>query len=143
MTIMNTVKKQLANLGLMLLTLVSLVFVHAQDIVPGTEVLLTDLSSETIVGHGQVEAGVLNLRLIDETGGFFLYFIFPDGQVATHQGQITQELIGVFTDAGDLLDFTTVLAARGGIQLNVIRTDGTNLNPSLPSNDGQLTQPGS
>lgn len=124
-------------------TLSFLSLAAAQDIASGTEVLLTDLTSETIVGHGQVEAGTLNLSLIDETGGFFLYFIFPDGQVATHQGEITQELVGVFTDTGDLLDFKAVLASRGGIELNVIRTQGDNLNPAQPSNDEQLTPPDS
>jgi len=113
----------------------------AQDLITGTEVLLTDLSSEKIVGHGLVESGALTLQLIDETGGFFLYFIFPDGQVATHQGEITPELIGVFTDTGELLDVTTVLANRGGISLNIVRAQS--ISPEQPSDDERLEQPGS
>jgi hypothetical protein len=139
MDIILTVKNYLHLYLILVCLVVSLA--QAQDLVSGTEVLLTDLNSETIVGHGLVEAGTLNLRLIDETGGFFLYFIFPDGQVATHQGQITPELIGVFGDTGDLIDFTQVLASRGGIKLNIIRAQ--DLNPEQPSDDGRLIQPGS
>lgn len=127
---------------ILLSTLVLLLSISAfaQDLISGTEVLLTDLSSEKIVGHGLVEEGALTLRLIDETGGFFLYFIFPDGQVATHQGEITPELIGVFTDAGELIDVTTVLASRGGISLNIVRAKS--ISPEQPSDDERLEQPG-
>lgn len=131
------IKKTLLSISIMLISISA----YAQDLITGTEVLLTDLSSEKIVGHGLVEAGALTLQLIDETGGFFLYFIFPDGQVATHQGEITPELIGVFTDTGELLDVTTVLANRGGISLNIVRTQ--NISPEQPSDDERLEQPGS
>lgn len=114
---------------------------HAQEFVSGTEVLLTDLNSAKIVGYGKVEASTLNLSLLDETGGFFLYLIFPDGQVATHHGEVTAELVGVFTDSGELLDFSKVLEARGGIRLNIIRTD--KLSPEQPSDDERLSQPSS
>lgn len=136
---MKTVKNALK--GFLFVLCMSLGVGLGQDLKSGTEVLLTDLSSERIVGHGQVEGRTLNLNLIDTTGGFFLYFIFPDGQVATHQGELGPELIAVFTDAGDLLDFTEVLSARGGIDLNVIRAKEENLNPNEPLDDGQLSQP--
>jgi len=134
--IMMIMKKFL--LSLLALLLLALPSAFAQDLVNGTEVILTNLGSETIVGHGKVDGKTLELTLTDETGGFFLYFIFPDGQVASHQGQITPELVGVFSDAGELLDITAVLAARGGIQLNVVRAD----NAPNPSDDGALEQPG-
>ncbi len=131
------IKKTLLSISIMLISISA----FAQDLITGTEVLLTDLSSEKIVGHGLVESGALTLQLIDETGGFFLYFIFPDGQVATHQGEITPELIGVFTDTGELLDVTTVLANRGGISLNIVRAQS--ISPEQPSDDERLEQPGS
>ncbi len=138
---MKLMKTHIKKILLSFFILLTSISAFAQDLVTGTEVLLTDLSSEKIVGHGLVEAGALTLKLIDETGGFFLYFIFPDGQVATHQGEITPELIGVFTDTGELIDVTTVLAGRGGISLNIVRAQS--ISPEQPSDDERLEQPGS
>ncbi|MCA9835424.1 MAG: hypothetical protein KC422_00850 [Trueperaceae bacterium] len=107
---------------------VSFGLVLAQDLQDGTEVLLTDLNSETIVGHGQVAAGVLHLRLMERTGGFYLYLIFPDGQVNSHQGQQMPGFVGVYGDNGELLEFSAVLAAKGNIGLDLIPSDEATLN---------------
>jgi hypothetical protein len=94
-----------------ILALVGLAF--AQDLPDGSELLLTDLDSQVIVGHGKVFAGELYLKIGNEAEGFFLYVLSPDGDVATHHGEVTKDLIGVFTDTGELADLTDVLASRG------------------------------
>lgn len=108
----------------------------AQDLTDGTEVLITDLNSETIVGHGQVEAGVLHLRLMERTGGFYLYFIFPSGQVSSHKGQQDAGFVGVYTDTGELINVVSVLAARGNIGLELIPVDEAELNSRNPVDPG-------
>jgi hypothetical protein len=112
----------------------------AQDLPEGSELLLTDLDSQVIVGHGKVFAGELYLKVSQDASGFFLYVVSPDGHVATHHGEAQQNLIGVFGDDGELLDLTQVLAGRGVI-LHVERIDMPQ-NPS-PSDDAllQTTEP--
>jgi hypothetical protein len=86
----------------------------AQQLSDGTELLMTDLESQTIVGHGKVSAGQIFLSVSEEAEGFFLYVVSPSGEVATHHGRVEADgLVGVFADDGELLDFAKVLEGRG------------------------------
>jgi hypothetical protein len=97
---------------MLLLTLASWGF--AQAINDGTELLMTDLDSQTIVGHGKVSSGQVVLNVSEKAEEFFLYLVTPGGDVATHHGAVKPDgLLGVFTDSGELLDFATVLKGRG------------------------------
>ncbi|MGL4609491.1 MAG: hypothetical protein ACRCYY_07365, partial [Trueperaceae bacterium] len=85
----------------------------AQNLTDGTELLLTDLGSEKIVGHGKVAGEEIVLSVSQEAEGFFLYVVTPSGEVATHHGEVRPDgLLGVFSDTGELLDFADVLEGR-------------------------------
>jgi hypothetical protein len=112
----------------------------AQDLNDGTELLMTDLESQKIVGHGKVFDGQIFLNVSEETEGFFLYVVTPGGEVATHHGEVKADgLLGVFSDDGELLDFAEVLEKRG-VKLVVQRvpelqestTDDEKLEPATP-----------
>jgi hypothetical protein len=112
----------------------------AQDLNDGTELLMTDLKSQKIVGHGKVFDGQIFLNVSEETEGFFLYVVTPGGEVATHHGEVNADgLLGVFSDDGELLDFAEVLEKRG-VKLVVQRvpelqestTDDEKLEPATP-----------
>ena len=123
----------------LLFTLLSLGF--TQTLRDGTELLMTDLESQTIVGHGKVSSGQVVLSLSETAGEFFLYFVTPSGDVATHDGEGKADgLLGVFADDGELLDFASVLETRG-VKLVVQRvseleettsTDDDQLEPATP-----------
>jgi hypothetical protein len=122
----------------LLLVLASLGF--AQTLGDGTELLMTDLESQTIVGHGKVSSGQIVLSVSENAKGFFLYVVTPGGEVATHHGEVKPDgLVGVFADDGDLLDFADVLEGRG-VKLIVQRvsdlaeteTDDGQLEPATP-----------
>ncbi len=121
---------------ILLLLLPSLGF--AQTLGDGTELLMTDLDSQTIVGHGKVSSGQVILNVSEKAGEFFLYLVTPGGDVATHHGAVKPDgLLGVFTEAGELLDFSEVLQERG-VKLVVQRV------PELTeasNDDGQLVAP--
>ena len=124
------------------LALIALAFTSwgaAQGIGNGTELLLTDLNSEVILGYGTVQDGQLLLNLSQAADSFYLYFIFPEGDVTTHQGRVDDGLL-VVNDAGGFLDFQNVLAERG-VELTVTRVEDENLNLTTPSDDSQLEQP--
>ncbi len=109
--------RNLIILGLMWLSLA-----FSQSLPDGSELLLTDLESQVIVGHGKVFSGQLYLKLSNEAGEFFLYVVSPDGNVATHHGEAKEDLIGVFSAEGDLIDLHQVLAGRG-VRLVIERID--------------------
>jgi hypothetical protein len=122
----------------LLLLLASLGF--AQTLNDGTELLMTDLDSQTIVGHGKVFDGQIFLNVSENAEGFFLYVVTPNGDVATHHGQVEADgLVGVFGDNGELIDFAEVLQKRG-VKLVVQRvpelsetaTDDDQLEPATP-----------
>jgi hypothetical protein len=124
-------------LTVLLLTLASLGF--AQNLSDGTELLMTDLTSQTIVGHGKVSSSQVVLNLSEEAGEFNLYVVTPDGEVATHHGAVKPDgFVGVFADDGDLLDFSEVLAGRG-ITLVVQRVPA--LEESVTTDDNVLEPP--
>jgi hypothetical protein len=86
----------------------------AQTLNDGTELLMTDLESQTIVGHGKVFDGQVFLNLSENAQGFFLYVVTPSGDVATHHGEVKADgLVGVFADDGELVSFADVLKDRG------------------------------
>ena len=103
-----------------LLILMSAAF--AQDLPEGSELLLTDLDSQVIVGHGKVFAGELYLKVSKSASGFFLYVVSPSGEVATHHGEAKENLIGVFAEDGELIDLTQVLSGRG-VKLHIERVE--------------------
>jgi hypothetical protein len=126
-----------------LLTMLLLVlagFGFAQTLSDGTELLMTDLDSQKIVGHGKVFNGQIYLNLSETAEGFFLYVVTPNGDVATHHGEVKANgLVAVFADNGDLLNFADVLRDRG-VKLVVQRvpeltetaTDDDQLEPATP-----------
>ena len=74
---------------------------YAQTLAEGTEVLLTDLGSQTIVGHGKVAGGKLELDLAENAQAFFLYIVSPGGEVATHNGELSAAgELEIFADDG-------------------------------------------
>lgn len=122
----------------LLLVLASLGF--TQTLNEGTELLMTDLDSQKIVGHGTVFDGQIFLNVSEDAEGFFLYVVTPNGDVATHHGEVKADgLVGVFSDSGELLDFADVLRGRG-VKLIVQRvpeleetaTDDDRLEPATP-----------
>jgi len=120
--------------------LLSLVIMGAaQSLSDGTELLLTDLSSELIVGYGTVEGDKLLLNLSHDTEGFYLYFLLPDGNVSAHQGRALEDRIEVANDAGGFLSLSEVLADRG-VNLTVERVNG-DLSTQPAQNDDLLEQP--
>jgi hypothetical protein len=112
--------KPMRNLLILGLTWLGLVL--SQSLPDGSELLLTDLESQVIVGHGKVFAGQVYLKLSDEAGEFFLYVVSPDGNVATHHGEAKEELLGVFAEDGELIDLSEVLASRG-VELLIQRVE--------------------
>jgi hypothetical protein len=115
-------------------------FGFTQTLNDGTELLMTDLESQKIVGHGKVFDGQLFLNVSEAAEGFFLYVVTPSGDVATHHGEVKANgLVGVFSDDGELLDFAAVLEGRG-VKLIVQRvpelsetpTDDDKLEPATP-----------
>jgi hypothetical protein len=117
----------------LLLVLASLGF--AQTLSDGTELLMTDTSSQTIVGHGKVSSSQVVLNLSETAEEFFLYVVTPGGEVATHHGAVKSDgFVGVFADDGDLLDFAEVLAGRG-VKLVVQRVPAQE---SITTDDGAL-----
>ena len=125
--------KRLALLALSLCVLGAGV---AQDFGDGTELLLTDLESEVIVGHGTVEEGTLRLNVSEDAGGFFLYVLFPEGEVSAHQGRMFDERLEVENDAGGFLALSDLLSDRG-VSLDVARVSGE-LNPQAEEDDALL-----
>lgn len=112
----------------------------AQTLGDGTELLMTDLSSQKIVGHGKVYDGQIFLNISEDAEGFFLYVVTPSGDVATHHGEVNADgLVGVFADDGQLVDFADVLEKRG-VKLVIQRvpeleetaTDDDRLEPATP-----------
>lgn len=132
MTVMNP--KALATLLLTLFMMVA-----AQNLSDGTELLLTDLSSELIVGYGTVDGDKLLLNLSQDTEGFYLYFLLPDGDVSAHQGRALEDRLEVANDAGGYLSLSKVLADKG-IDLTVERVSG-DLRSQPAQNDDLLEQP--
>jgi hypothetical protein len=121
-------------LTILLFVLASLGF--AQTLSDGTELLMTDLESQTIVGHGKVSSGQVVLNLSEKAGEFFLYVVTPSGDVATHHGAVKPNgFVGVFADDGDLVDFANVLEGRG-VKLIVQRVP--ELEESVITDDDQL-----
>jgi hypothetical protein len=126
-----------------LLTTLLLVFAglgFSQTLNDGTELLMTDLESQKIVGHGKVYDGQIFLNISEDAEGFFLYVVTPSGDVATHHGEVKADgLVGVFADNGELVDFADVLYGRG-VKLVVQRvpeisetsTDDDRLEPATP-----------
>ena len=110
----------------------------AQNLSDGTELLLTDLSSELIVGYGTVDGDQLLLNLSEDAEGFYLYFLLPDGDVSAHQGRATKDRLEVSNDAGGFLSLEKVLADRG-VDLTVARVSG-DLNEE-PAQDDDLLEP--
>jgi hypothetical protein len=115
-------------------------FGFTQALNDGTELLMTDLESQKIVGHGKVFDGQIFLNVSEDAEGFFLYVVTPGGDVATHHGEVKADgLVGVFSDEGELLDFADVLEGRG-VKLIVQRvpelleatTDDDKLEPATP-----------
>jgi hypothetical protein len=112
----------------------------AQNLGDGTELLMTDLDSQTIVGHGKVSSGQVVLNLSETAEEFFLYVVTPGGEVATHQGAVKADgFVGVFAGDGDLLDFAQVLAGRGVKlvvervpELEEVQTNDDQLEPATP-----------
>lgn len=118
----------------LLLVLAGLGF--AQTLSDGTELLMTDTSSQTIVGHGKVSSSQVVLNLSEKANEFFLYVVTPSGDVATHHGAVKPDgFVGVFADNGDLLDFAKVLEGRG-VKLIVERVP--ELEEPAATNDDQL-----
>jgi hypothetical protein len=130
------VMKQL--LTILLLLLPTLAF--SQTLSDGTELLMTDLASQTIVGHGKVSSGQIILNVSEEAEGFNLYVVTPSGEVATHHGEVKSDgLVGVFGDDGELLDFAEILKGRGVTlvvqrvpELTGATTDDAQLEPVTP-----------
>lgn len=122
--------KHLLILGLMYLSLG-----FSQSLPEGSELLLTDLNSQVIVGHGKIFAGQLYLKLSQKAEGFFLYVLSSDGNVATHHGEARGNLVGVFTDQGELISLEQVLAGRG-VKLIIERVEI--LADQIPSDDALL-----
>jgi hypothetical protein len=123
---------------ILLLVLACLGF--TQNLSDGTELLMTDLDSQKIVGHGKIFDGQIFLNVSEAAQGFFLYVVTPSGDVATHHGEVKADgLVGVFADNGELLDFADVLEGRG-VKLVVQRvpeleesaTDDNRLEPATP-----------
>lgn len=111
-----------------------------QTLNDGTELFMTDLESQKVVGHGKVFDGQIFLNVSEDAQRFFLYVVTPSGDVATHQGEVKADgLVGVFSDDGELLDFADVLEGRG-VKLVVQRvpelsetsTDDGKLEPATP-----------
>jgi hypothetical protein len=118
----------------LLLALVSLGF--AQTLGDGTELLMTDLDSQKIVGHGKVHDGQIFLNVSEDAEGFFLYVVTPSGEVATHHGEVKADgLVGVFGADGELVDFADVLYGRG-VKLIVQRVP--EISDDAATNDSQL-----
>ena len=130
--ILSVVPKRLISF----LTVFALCWGFALD--EGTEVLLTDLESQVIVGHGEVKGGELRLRLDEAVGGFFLYVVSPGGDVSAHSGQLNAEgLLAVFDD-GELIELSGVLAEQGvSLRLEV----GADLSPATGADDTLLEPP--
>jgi hypothetical protein len=112
----------------------------SQTLGDGTELLMTDLDNQRIVGHGKVYEGQIFLNVSEDAEGFFLYVVTPNGDVATHHGEVKADgLVGVFGDNGELVDFADVLEKRG-VKLVVQRvpeisetaTDDDRLEPATP-----------
>jgi hypothetical protein len=125
-------------LTILLLLLPTLAF--SQTLSDGTELLMTDLASQTIVGHGKVSSGQIILNVSEEAEGFNLYVVTPSGEVATHHGEVKSDgLVGVFGDDGELLDFAEILKGRGVTlvvqrvpELTGATTDDAQLEPVTP-----------
>lgn len=76
--------------------------------------LLTDLESQVIVGHGVVSEGVLRLELGSGTRGFFLYMVSPSGDISSYNGAVEPDGgIGVLAEDGTRLDLRDLLAQQG------------------------------
>ena len=124
-------------LTILLVVLASLGF--AQTLNDGTELLMTDLDSQTIVGHGKVFDGQIFLNVSESAEGFFLYVVSPQGEVATHHGEVREDgLVGVFADDGELVDFADVLKGRG-VKLVVQRV--AEVDENNPGNDDGRLEP--
>jgi hypothetical protein len=112
-----------------------------QTLNDGTELLMTDLDSQTIVGHGKVFGGQIFLSVSEAAEGFFLYVVSPNGDVATHHGEVKADgLVGVFGDNGELVDFADVLQGRG-VELIVKRVPELSeaaTGTETPTDDEQL-----
>lgn len=129
---------RLVKLKVFLSLLISLLMLgSAQSLGDGTELLLTDLSSELIVGYGTVDGDKLLLNLSEDTEGFYLYFLLPDGDVSAHQGRTTEGRLEVTNDRGGFLSLEQVLAERG-VDLTVERVSGDLTEP--PAQDDDLLE---
>lgn len=111
-------------------------FGYTQTLAEGTEVLLTDLGSQTIVGHGKVAEGKLELDLSENAQAFFLYIVSPGGEVATHNGELSAAgELEIFGDNGELVEFANVLR-QGGVDLEL-----ETRNLDTPESDDELLEP--
>ena len=95
-------------------------FTLGQAIPEGTEVLLTDSVSQTIIGHGKVEDAQLVLELGEVSGSFTLLLALPDGVVETYTGQLSFDERWLVIDVGGQLVGIMELFGSRGVSLMMV-----------------------
>jgi hypothetical protein len=92
----------------------------AQALSEGSELLITDPSSEVILGYGVVEAGRLELELVRESGEVVLLFIQPDGGFVVQTGSLaTDGQITLVREDGTTFGLVELLRERSlGLELS-------------------------
>ena len=116
-------------------------FTLGQAIPEGTEVLLTDSVSQTIIGHGKVESAQLELELGEVSGSFILLLALPDGVVETYTGQLSFDERGLVVDVGGQLVGIMELFASRGVSLMMVPVSGDTA-PTIISTSPVLYRPG-
>ncbi|MDZ7705642.1 MAG: hypothetical protein U5L04_14300 [Trueperaceae bacterium] len=92
----------------------------AQALSEGSELLITDPSSEVILGYGVVAAGRLELELVRESSAVVLLFIQPDGAFVVQAGSLaTDGQITLMRDDGTVFGLAELLQERSlGLELS-------------------------
>ncbi len=127
-------------LGILLISLLAQ-FGLAQTLTEGTEILITDPSSEVILGYGVVLNDRLELQLAFDTRDVVLLFIQPDGGFSTQTGTIDSDGRLNVTDAqGRVSELSAVLDAQSlGLELSY--TDTGSFEGEQSSDDEVLGPP--